>query len=99
MPFLVLTDSEGYPIDKDLKNIIDEGINPSSPMGKSENSNEYRRKEVKKRFIERESEFLSMTGYRIIVDSMSGVNYLENSRGGITPLLDKNGAIVIDSKK
>lgn len=40
-----------------------------------------------------------MAGYRIIVDSMTGVNYLENSRGGITPLLDKNGVIVIDSKK
>lgn len=95
MPFLVFTDSEGegYPIDKDLKNIIDEGINPSSPMGKSENSIEYKRKEIKKRFIEKESEFLSMAGYRIIVDSMSGVNYLENSRGGITPLLENNYTI------
>lgn len=99
MVFLVLTDSEGNPIDKDLKSIIDKGINPSSLMGKSENSNEYKMKEIKKRFVERESEFFSMSGYRIIVDSMSGVNYLENSRGGITPLLDKNGAIVIDSKK
>ncbi|MHB9652686.1 hypothetical protein ACX92S_13570 (plasmid) [Enterococcus faecalis] len=81
MPFLVLTDSEGNPIDKDLKNIINEEINPSSSMGKSENSDKYirYRKEEKKRFIERESEFLSMAGYRIIVDSMSGVNYLENS--------------------
>ena len=89
MTFLVLIDSEGNLIDKELKSIIGEGINPSSSMGKSENSNEHKNKEVKKGFVEKAIEFLSMAGYRIIVDSMTGVNYLENSRGGITPLLDK----------
>ncbi|WPH45553.1 DUF6440 family protein [Enterococcus faecalis] len=96
MPFLVLTDSEGYPIDKDLKNTIDEGINPSSPMGKSENSIEYKRKEVKKRFIEKESESLIQLGYKLVVDTVTGVNYLESPRGGITPLLDETGKVCID---
>lgn len=47
MTFLVLIDSEGNLIDKELKSIIGEGINPSSSMGKSENSNEHKNKEVK----------------------------------------------------
>lgn len=41
---------------------------------------------------------LSSTGYRIIVDKETGVQYLINWNGyagGITPLLDKDGKPII----
>lgn len=42
-----------------------------------------------KRFIEKESESLTLLGYKIVVDTVTGVNYLEILKGGITPLIDK----------
>ena len=50
----------------------------------------------KERFIEKESESLTLLGYKIVVDTVSGVNYLESPRGGITPLLDEIGKVCID---
>ncbi|HDT7995544.1 TPA: hypothetical protein RD643_002986, partial [Enterococcus faecalis] len=38
----------------------------------------------KERFIEKESESLIQLGYKIVVDTVTGVNYLESPRGGIT---------------
>lgn len=35
-------------------------------------------------------------GYKIVVDTVTGVNYLESPRGGITPLLDEIGKVCID---
>ncbi|MDH5059124.1 DUF6440 family protein [Enterococcus faecalis] len=32
----------------------------------------------------------------MVVDTVTGVNYLESPRGGITPLLDENGKVCID---
>jgi hypothetical protein len=52
-----------------------------------------------KRFVEKKSESLTLLGYKIVVDTVTGVNYLETPKGGITPLLDKNGKICIDKKK
>ncbi len=50
----------------------------------------------KERFIEKESESLTQSGYKIVVDTVTGVNYLESPRGGITPLIDKTGKVCID---
>ena len=44
-------------------------------------------------------QYNSLTSYRIIVDKHTGVQYLCTSTGhtgGITPLLDKEGKVVID---
>ncbi|WP_438723113.1 DUF6440 family protein [Enterococcus sp. DIV1420a] len=49
--------------------------------------------------MKKESESLTQLGYKIVVDTVTGVNYLESPRGGITPLLDETGVIVIDSSK
>ncbi len=53
-----------------------------------------------KRFVIKEEQGLGMSGaVQIIVDTVTGVNYL-NAVGslptGITPLLDSNGNVVID---
>ncbi|WP_407057356.1 DUF6440 family protein [Enterococcus faecalis] len=45
---------------------------------------------------EKESESLIQLGYKIVVDTVTGVNYLESPRGGITPLLDEIGKVCID---
>jgi len=40
----------------------------------------------------------TVSGFKIIVDKETGVNYLSNwdgYSGGITPLLDKDGKVVI----
>ena len=40
----------------------------------------------------------AISSYKIIVDNVTGVNYLlvsEGYGGGITPLLDKDGKIII----
>lgn len=50
----------------------------------------------KERFIEKESESLIQLGYKIVVDTVTGVNYLESPRGGITPLLDEIRKVCID---
>lgn len=52
-----------------------------------------------KRFIVKEEQALSMSAIQIIVDTVTGVNYLLTLGGGIsgiTPLLDANGNVVID---
>ncbi|WP_037284138.1 DUF6440 family protein [Saccharibacillus sacchari] len=56
------------------------------------------------RFYEKSSEYLPETGntkIAILVDRETGVNYVytwivSNSSGGITPLLDRNGNVVVD---
>ena len=55
-----------------------------------------------KRFELKEKYYLWSGIIRIIVDTETGVNYLMTSGiglSGITPLLDKNGNIVIDKIK
>ncbi len=52
-----------------------------------------------KRFIVKEEQTLGMSAVQIIVDTATGVNYLNTvgaSMSGLTPLLDKNGNVVID---
>lgn len=42
----------------------------------------------------------SLSNYEILVDKVTGVNYLYASQGysgGITPLLDRNGNVVISA--
>ena len=63
---------------------------PFKSLVKTENPNK------KERFIEKESESLTQLGYKIVVDTVTGVNYLESPRGGITPLLDEIGKVCID---
>ncbi|EJU94002.1 DUF6440 family protein [Enterococcus faecalis] len=63
---------------------------PFKSLVKTENPNK------KERFIEKESESLTQLGYKIVVDTVTGVNYLESPRGGITPLLDETGKVCID---
>ncbi|MEW4402258.1 DUF6440 family protein [Enterococcus sp. AN402] len=63
---------------------------PFKSLVKTENPNK------KERFIKKESESLTQLGYKIVVDTVTGVNYLESPRGGITPLLDEKGKVYID---
>lgn len=50
-----------------------------------------------KRFELKEEQQMGLNGaVRIVVDNVTGVNYLVLSLGGITPLLDDNGNVVID---
>ncbi|EHV2683554.1 hypothetical protein K0I04_002642, partial [Enterococcus faecalis] len=63
---------------------------PFKSLVKTENPNK------KERFIEKESESLTQLGCKIVVDTVTGVNYLESPRGGITPLLDETGKVCID---
>ena len=56
-------------------------------------------KKKDKRFIIKEEQTLGWSGLNIIVDTTTGVNYIMTSdlfATAITPLLDKNGNIVID---
>lgn len=51
-----------------------------------------------KRFEVKETQGVLSTG-KIIVDTQTGVNYLfwqEGYAGGLTPLLDRNGNVVVD---
>ena len=53
-----------------------------------------------KRFKVKEEQSLGMGALQIVVDTVTGVNYLlsaaMNGVSGITPLLDENGNVVID---
>ncbi len=52
-----------------------------------------------KRFIIKEEQGLAFGGIYIILDTVTGVNYITTSASGptgITPLLDKDGKVVID---
>ncbi|MBQ8349524.1 MAG: hypothetical protein IJY19_07795 [Ruminococcus sp.] len=58
-----------------------------------------KKEKAKKRFIVKETQNLGMGALQIIVDTATGVNYLNTVGGsapGLTPLLDKNGNVVID---
>ncbi len=52
----------------------------------------------KKRFISKDAQTLGLDAVQIIVDTETGVNYLNilGQGGGITPLLDENGKIIVD---
>ncbi len=53
-----------------------------------------------KRFIVKEDQALGMGAVQIIVDTATGVNYLNtigSAMTGITPLLDKDGKVIIDN--
>ena len=54
-----------------------------------------------KRFVIKEEQSLSWGSVQIVVDTATGVNYLTTMSmsgvSGITPLLDTNGNVVIDS--
>ena len=51
-----------------------------------------------KRFIVKEEQAIGLSGIRILIDTKTGVNYL-NTIGevyaGLTPLLDENGNVVV----
>lgn len=51
-----------------------------------------------KRFISKEAQSFGLGAIEIIVDTATGVNYLlsHSPSGGITPLLDENGKVVVD---
>lgn len=61
----------------------------------------FEKKEKKaKRFVVKEEQNLGMSAVQIIVDTVTGVNYLNTvgtSISGITPLLDSNGNVVVDN--
>ena len=50
-------------------------------------------RDKKKRFVVKEEQSLGFGAVQIVVDTETGVNYLLT---GLTPLLDRNGAVVID---
>lgn len=55
---------------------------------------------MKKRFMLKDKQHISGGILKIIVDRKTGVNYLVTSglgTSGVTPLLDKNGKVVVDS--
>ncbi len=61
----------------------------------------FEKKEKKeKRFVIKESQSLGMSAIQIIVDTATGVNYLNTigtSSSGLTPLLDAHGNVIVDS--
>lgn len=61
----------------------------------------FEKKEKKlKRFVVKEEQNLGMSAVQIIVDTVTGVNYLNtvgSSISGVTPLLDSNGNVVVDN--
>ncbi|MCR4796807.1 MULTISPECIES: DUF6440 family protein [Ruminococcus] len=51
-----------------------------------------------KRFIVTEEQAIGMGGLRILVDTQTGVNYLNTASeiyAGLTPLLDENGKVIV----
>ncbi|MDE6092637.1 MAG: hypothetical protein K2F73_04590 [Ruminococcus sp.] len=60
----------------------------------------FEKKEKKaKRFVVKEEQGLGFGAVQVIVDTVTGVNYLNtlgNGTGGLTPLLDDKGNVVID---
>lgn len=55
-----------------------------------------------KRFVIKEDQSLGLGAIQIVVDTVTGVNYLLTvgaAVSGITPLLDENGKVIIDGKK
>lgn len=56
-------------------------------------------KKKTKRFVVKEEQMLGMGAVQIIVDTVTGVNYMNTvggSANGLTPLLDSNGNVIID---
>jgi len=51
------------------------------------------------RFKIKESQILSGHEVQIVVDTVTGVNYVHAIGTGFTPLLDENGNLVIDKKE
>lgn len=61
----------------------------------------FEKKENKKekRFVVKSEQTIGMGGIQVIVDTVTGVNYLNTVGGsfqGLTPLLDDKGNVVID---
>ena len=57
-------------------------------------------RDKKKRFVIKEEQSLGLGAVQIVVDTETGVNYLltiDTGVSGLTPLLDRNGAVVIDT--
>ena len=55
-----------------------------------------------KRFVVKEEQSIGLCGIQIIVDTVTGVNYLNTvgtSIAGLTPLLDDKGNVIIDAVK
>lgn len=60
---------------------------------------EKKEKKKSKRFVVKEEQGLGMGAIQIIVDTITGVNYLNTvggSASGLTPLLDNKGNVIID---
>ena len=56
-------------------------------------------RDKKKRFVVKEEQSIGLGAVQIVVDTETGVNYLltiGTGVSGLTPLLDRNGAVVID---
>lgn len=54
-------------------------------------------KSKEKRFKIKEEEIIGLTSIKIIVDTVTGVNYIQIGDAGATPLLDADGNVVIDT--
>ena len=50
-----------------------------------------------KRFTIKEEQGLAFDAVYVVVDNVTGVNYLMTASGGLTPLLDSDGKVVVDS--
>ena len=54
-----------------------------------------------KRFVIKEEYNLGLGGVQIIIDTVTGVNYMNvlgGAMNGLTPLLDSNGNVIIDKE-
>lgn len=49
-----------------------------------------------RRFVEKLDDGFAIGSVRILVDSETGVNYMATN-GGLTPLLDKDGKVVVST--
>lgn len=101
MPLTLMLGGEYIYYDKKLGMMV-AGDNSNSELTKQSDTVPLDRQKCKehafkdKRFAEKESK--SLSGYKILVDTVTGVNYLETPKGGITPLLDKAGNVCIEKE-
>ena len=56
----------------------------------------YKKENEGKRFVIKEKQTFGVSEIQIIVDTVTGVNYICTSISGLTPLLDSSGNVVID---
>lgn len=62
--------------------------------------NKEKKEKKEKRFFVKDSQGIGLGGVQILVDKVTGVNYLMTiDQYTITPLLDENGKVIVDKSE